>query len=182
MNLNQYIMNELKKKEWTFEEISNVQTTINILAHKAYDHMTPKDKLDMVWNEIGEEFQKKVLMKIKAEIAETIKIELSSATVKFGGNSMEYCLPGYESLQNLYKKHKYLDAFTLTKEAWDDLQIANTLNTRELLLSGRLAHRLGSDKYARALFRLAHKKDSNNPEVKYFKIFSNQPKIHFTRP
>ena len=86
MNLNQYIMNELKKKEWTFEEISNVQTTINILAHKAYDHMTPKDKLDMVWNEIGEEFQKKVLMKIKAEIAETIKIELSTATVKFGGN------------------------------------------------------------------------------------------------
>ena len=86
MNLNQYIMNELKKKEWTFEEISNVQTTINILAHKAYDHMTPKDKLDMVWNEIGEDFQKKVLMKIKAEIAETIKIELSTATVKFGGN------------------------------------------------------------------------------------------------
>jgi hypothetical protein len=86
MNVNQYIMNELKKKEWTFEEISNVQTTINILAHKAYDHMTPKDKLDMVWNEIGEDFQKKVLMKIKAEIAETIKIELSTATVKFGGN------------------------------------------------------------------------------------------------
>ena len=86
MNLNQYIMNELKKKEWTFEEISNVQTTINIMAHKAYDHMTPKDKLDMVWSEMGEEFQKRVLMKIKAEIAETIKIELSSATVRFGGN------------------------------------------------------------------------------------------------
>ena len=86
MILNQYIMNELKKKEWTFEEISNVQTTINILAHKAYDHMTPKDKLDMVWNEIGEDFQKKVLMKIKAEIADTIKTELSTATVKFGGN------------------------------------------------------------------------------------------------
>jgi len=86
MNLKQYIMNELKKKEWTFEEISNVQTTINIMSHKAYDHMTPKDKLDMVWNEIGEDFQKKVLMKIKAEIAETIKTELSTATVKFGGN------------------------------------------------------------------------------------------------
>ena len=86
MNLKQYIMNELKKKEWTFEEISNVQTTINIMSHKAYDHMTPKDKLDMVWNEIGEDFQKKVLMKIKAEIAETIKIELSTATVRFGGN------------------------------------------------------------------------------------------------
>ncbi len=86
MNLNQYIMNELKKKEWTFEEISNVQTTINIMAHKAYDYMTPKDKLDIVWSEMGEEFQKKVLMKIKAEIAETIKIELSTATVKFGGN------------------------------------------------------------------------------------------------
>ena len=86
MNLNQYIMNELKKKEWTFEEISNVQTTINIMAHKAYDHMTPKDKLDMVWSEMGEEFQKRVLMKIKAEIAETIKLELSTATVKFGGN------------------------------------------------------------------------------------------------
>ena len=86
MNLNQYIMNELKKKEWTFEEISNVQTTINIMAHKAYDYMTPKDKLDIVWSEMGEEFQKKVLMKIKAGIAETIKIELSSATVRFGGN------------------------------------------------------------------------------------------------
>jgi len=86
MNLKQYIMNELKKKEWTFEEISNVQTTINIMSHKAYDHMTPKDKLDMVWNEIGEDFQKKVLMKINAEIADTIKTELSTATVRFGGN------------------------------------------------------------------------------------------------
>ena len=86
MNLKQYIMNELKKKEWTFEEISNVQTTINIMSHKAYDHMTPKDKLDIVWNEIGEDFQKKVLMKIKAEIADTIKTELSTATVRFGGN------------------------------------------------------------------------------------------------
>ena len=39
----------LKKKVWTFEEISNINTLIEELTTIVYDTLSAKEKLDLVW-------------------------------------------------------------------------------------------------------------------------------------
>ena len=89
----------LKKKVWTFEEISNINTLIEELTTIVYDTLSAKEKLDLVWgNPItltsGEEvfgslFQRLVRDSLYTKIAEAIKIELGTATINFEVNENE---------------------------------------------------------------------------------------------
>ncbi len=89
----------LKKKVWTFEEISNINTLIEELTTIVYDTLSAKEKLDLVWgNPItltsGEEvfgslFQRLVRDSLNTKIAEAIKIELGTATINFEVNENE---------------------------------------------------------------------------------------------
>ena len=91
--IREIIKDKLREKAWTFGEITNVTHTIDELAQYAYDKMTPKEKLDLIWleeiheplpdYEFGSFFSITVVNKLKAEIAIIIKEELSDATVVF---------------------------------------------------------------------------------------------------
>ena len=94
------IKDKLREKKWTFGEIADVSTTVNELAEYAYETMTAKEKLDLVWYntigegiqqtmadnpnyEFGEWFSSMVMYELKKQIAIIIKDELSDATVMF---------------------------------------------------------------------------------------------------
>ena len=89
----------LKKKVWTFEEISNINTLIEELTTIVYDTLSAKEKLDLVWGTpitltSGEEvfgslFQRLVRDSLNTKIAEAIKIELGTATINFEVNENE---------------------------------------------------------------------------------------------
>ena len=81
------IKDKLREKQWTFGEIANVTETVHELAEYAYDTMTAKEKLDLIWMEelheplpdyeFGSLFGTMVLNKLQADIAIIIKEELS---------------------------------------------------------------------------------------------------------
>ena len=87
------IKEKLREKKWTFGEIANVTNTVNELAEYAYDTMTAKEKLDLIWKieimeplpdyEFGSFFGITVMEQLRIEIAIIIKEELSDATVMF---------------------------------------------------------------------------------------------------
>lgn len=87
------IKEKLRQKKWTFGEIANVTNTVNELAEYAYDTMTAKEKLDLIWKieifeplpdyEFGSFFGITVMEQLRVEIAIIIKEELSDATVMF---------------------------------------------------------------------------------------------------
>ena len=91
--IREIIHEKLREKKWTFGEIANVSDVVKELAEYAYDKMTPKEKLDLVWQDeiheplpdymFGSFFSIIVTDKLKAEIAIIIKEELSDATVMF---------------------------------------------------------------------------------------------------
>ena len=91
--IREIIKDKLREKAWTFGEITNVTHTIDELAQYAYDKMTPKEKLDLIWleeiheplpdYEFGSFFSITVVNKLKAEIAIIIKEELSNAKIVF---------------------------------------------------------------------------------------------------
>ena len=87
------IKDKLREKQWTFGEITNITQTVHELAEYAYNTMTAKEKLDLIWMEelheplpyyeFGSLFGIMVLNKLQADIAIIIKEELSDATVVF---------------------------------------------------------------------------------------------------
>ena len=91
--IKEIIKDKLRDKQWTFGEITNITQTVNELAEYAFDTMTAKEKLDLIWNdtlvsgplpeEFGQLFGIQVADKLAAEIAIIIKEELSDATVMF---------------------------------------------------------------------------------------------------
>ena len=97
--IKEIIKDKLRDKQWTFDEITNITQTVNELAEYAFDTMTAKDKLDLIWMEeineplpdyeFGSFFGIMVVNKLRAEIAIIIKEELSDATVMFKENKNE---------------------------------------------------------------------------------------------
>ena len=71
-------------------------------------------------------------------------------------------------LQDLYDRHRYLDAFALTSEYWKDSTVVQRLSTEEVILGGRLAARLGGQRLSRWLFREAARRDPRNRQARYF--------------
>ena len=69
-------------------------------------------------------------------------------------------------LQDLYDRHRYLDAFALTQRHWESPQDIQRLSTDELLLAGRLAARLAGLRVSRWLCRQAAGRDPDDPRVR----------------
>jgi len=97
--VNKIIENKVLGKDWTFQEISNIQATIETLSREIMGELTLEERYNLIKElRINESFvgvpieqaiAELVLMSLKAEVADKIKIMLSRATVNFGGNKNE---------------------------------------------------------------------------------------------
>ena len=86
-------------KNWTFNEISNLAETINLISNDIYSEMTLIERFKMVEDlriketYVGQLYtdvlREMVQLSLKAEVAGTIKQLLNTATVNFGGNKNE---------------------------------------------------------------------------------------------
>ncbi len=77
-------------------------------------------------------------------------------------------LPSLEEAEKLYNENRFIDLYNLTKKLWESPEIVPDLGIEQIVFASRLALRLGSQKIARALGRLAIQKAPNNPYVRYF--------------
>jgi tetratricopeptide (TPR) repeat protein len=73
-----------------------------------------------------------------------------------------------ENLQQLYDRHRFLDAFRESADYWKPSTSPRELALDELVLGGRLAVRLGGGRLSRRLFRTAYERDPSNSRVRYF--------------
>ena len=97
--MKELITKKVLGKSWTFNEISDLTTTINALSEEVWSEMTLVERIDLVRdvrineNLVGWDFEhairEVVLTSLKGEIAEIIKNMLSNATINFGGNKNE---------------------------------------------------------------------------------------------
>lgn len=71
-------------------------------------------------------------------------------------------------LTSLFESARFLELWQETSDLWQDPGLAPRLPVDALLLAARLAGRLGSGKYRRALLRLAVQKEPGNPRVQYY--------------
>jgi tetratricopeptide (TPR) repeat protein len=72
------------------------------------------------------------------------------------------------SVQALYDRSRFLDAYEKTKSYWSPSTDLSSLPTEQLILGGRLANRLGGGRLSRWLFYAAYKRGSRDPTVRYF--------------
>tara|TARA_R100000900_G_scaffold3149_1_gene4564 strand:- start:739 stop:1110 length:372 start_codon:yes stop_codon:yes gene_type:complete len=97
-------MNDLIKKKvlgrnWTFNEISNLNDTVAVLSNDIYSEMTLIEKFKLVHDlRIKEEYvgmhfdellKETVMIVLSGEVAQTIRQLLQGATISFGGNNNE---------------------------------------------------------------------------------------------
>ncbi|NQZ57996.1 MAG: hypothetical protein HRT88_11110 [Lentisphaeraceae bacterium] len=79
-----------------------------------------------------------------------------------------YSIDLYTKVDVLYQQCRYLEAFELTKDLWDDKTILEKLTTEDIILACRLATRLGAITIANILRRYIWRRDPQHPEVKYY--------------
>ncbi|MCG3183214.1 MAG: Beta-barrel assembly-enhancing protease [Planctomycetes bacterium] len=77
-------------------------------------------------------------------------------------------LPTLDAVSALYESARFHDAWKLTQAMWRDRSLPARMNTQELVFAGRLAERLGSPKFRRALHRFARERDPDAPLVRYY--------------
>jgi len=97
--LKELIKKKVLAKNWTFNEISDLTSTIQILSEEVWSEMTLLERIDLVRdirineNLVGMGFEQAikevVITYLKGDIAEVIKNMLSKATINFGGNNNE---------------------------------------------------------------------------------------------
>jgi len=97
--LKELIKKKVLAKSWTFNEISDLTSTIQILSEEVWSEMTLLERIDLVRdirineNLVGMGFEhairEVVITYLKGDIAEVIKNMLSKATINFGGNNNE---------------------------------------------------------------------------------------------
>ena len=97
--MDELIKNKVLSKDWTFQEISNIQTTIDVLSTEVMSELSLQERFDLIKelrikdNHVGmpieQVISELVLVSIKVEVAEKIRIMLNKATVNFGGNKNE---------------------------------------------------------------------------------------------
>ncbi len=85
------IDNIIKNREWTFNDISNMNETIKSIFSELKGQLTGSQKLELVWEtdveftgNFGDCFNELLEVKLSAEIAERITILLKEAKVIFG--------------------------------------------------------------------------------------------------
>tara|TARA_R110002072_G_scaffold92194_1_gene205269 strand:+ start:424 stop:828 length:405 start_codon:yes stop_codon:yes gene_type:complete len=97
--MKELIEKKVLAKNWTFNEISNLSETINLISNDIYSEMTLIERFKMIEDlRIKESYvgqlytdvlREMVRISLKAEVAGTIKVLLNTATVNFGGNKNE---------------------------------------------------------------------------------------------
>jgi len=98
-HLREQITKKFLSKTWTFNEISNLISTIETLSNEVYSELNLVSRFEMVRETkindtmVGSYYpdvlRDMCLTHIKAEVAGTIRNMLGEATVNFGGNSNE---------------------------------------------------------------------------------------------
>ncbi len=85
------IDNIIKNREWTFNDISNMNDTIDGIFTELKGQLTGSQKLELVWEtdveftgNFGDCFNELLKVKLSAEIAERITSLLKEAKVVFG--------------------------------------------------------------------------------------------------
>ena len=94
--MNEIIKQKVLAKNWTFNEIADLNRTIENLATDVYEEMKLIERFDLIREiriketYVGEVFEdvikQTVLTSLRAEIADTVRNMLNNATVNFGGN------------------------------------------------------------------------------------------------
>jgi len=94
--MNEIIKQKVLAKNWTFNEIADLNRTIENLATDVYEEMKLIERFDLIREiriketYVGEVFEdvmkQTVLIALRAEVANTVRNMLNNATVNFGGN------------------------------------------------------------------------------------------------
>ena len=97
--MNEIIKQKVLAKNWTFNEIADLNRTIENLATDVYEEMKLIERFELIREiriketYVGEVFEdvmkQTVLTSLRAEVADTVRNMLNSATVNFGGNKNE---------------------------------------------------------------------------------------------
>ena len=89
--IDEKVIEKLKGKTWTFDEISQVNILIEQIQEELYGELDAKEKLDLVWTKeipgdgrtFGEFFKANVDYVLSEQIAIVIKAQLSQAKINF---------------------------------------------------------------------------------------------------
>ena len=94
--MNDKIKQRVLARNWSFNEIANLNQTIESLATDTYEEMKLIERFELIREiriketYVGEVFEdvmkQTVLIAIRAEVANTVRNMLNNATVNFGGN------------------------------------------------------------------------------------------------
>ena len=97
--MNDIIQQKVLAKNWTFNEIADLKKTIESLATDIYEEMKLIERFELIREiriketYVGEVFEdvmkQTVMIALRAEVANTVRSMLDSATVNFGGNKNE---------------------------------------------------------------------------------------------
>ncbi len=97
--MNDIIKQKVLAKNWTFNEIADLNKTIENLATDVYEEMKLIERFDLIREiriketYVGEVFEdvmkQTVMVSLRAEVADTVRNMLNNATVNFGGNKNE---------------------------------------------------------------------------------------------
>jgi len=79
------IQEMLQEKQWTFADMQDMGSLVDEFAGRLYSEMSAKEKLDYIWLEIGDEFQRILSTKLKEEVAIQVKELLMNANINFNG-------------------------------------------------------------------------------------------------
>ena len=94
--MNDKIKQKVLARNWSFNEIANLNQTIESLATDTYEEMKLIERFELIREiriketYVGEVFEdvmkQTVLIALRAEVADTVRNMLNNATVNFGGN------------------------------------------------------------------------------------------------
>jgi len=98
-NIDKLIKNKVLSREWTFQEIAQLHATIDSLSSEIVSEISLQERFGLIKElrikdshvgvPIEQVISELVLVSIKVEVAEKIRIMLNKATVNFGGNKNE---------------------------------------------------------------------------------------------
>jgi len=97
--MKELIKKKVLGKNWTFNEISNLNETVTVLSNDIYSEMTVIEKFKLVHDlRIKDEYvgmhfdellKETVMIVLSGEVAQIIRELLQGATISFGGNNNE---------------------------------------------------------------------------------------------
>jgi hypothetical protein len=79
------IQEMLQEKQWTFADMQDMAGIVDEFAGRLYGEMSPKEKIDYIWEEIGTDFQRILSTKLKEDVAVQVKELLMNANINFNG-------------------------------------------------------------------------------------------------